>query len=88
MSISARNIAAHAEKRREKWLQEHGSHEWEAHNLLEEALEELADAWNYMTAYDPATPEEATSIGMALGNLHWAYEILTSLHEEEKNDTA
>jgi len=36
--------------RRQLWLRDHGAHEWEKHDLVTEAKEELADAHNYLRA--------------------------------------
>ena len=37
-----------AAAREAAWLVEHGAHEWEKHKLLEEAGEEVVDAWAYV----------------------------------------
>ena len=37
-----------AAQREAEWLAVHGVHEYESHDLIREAEEKIADAWNYL----------------------------------------
>jgi hypothetical protein len=39
-----------AKAREDAWLAEHGQHEYDAHDLVTDTVEELADAYNYLSA--------------------------------------
>lgn len=39
-----------AKLRESQWVERHGEHEYEQHDLIAEAEEEIADAWNYTNA--------------------------------------
>ena len=81
------NIEEHAQKRRDEWLQEHGSHEWEKHNLLEEALEEVADAYNYIVeAFVPATQVQRYHQSVAYHHLLNAYNQVDCIIREKEEE--
>lgn len=42
------DIAGESKKRQALWLEHHGAHEWEKHDLPKEALEESVDLWTYL----------------------------------------
>ena len=69
-----------AASRREKWLAEHGAHEWEKHDLIQEAMEELADAYNYIEALvaDTSFVQEVS------GHLRAASTLLAALDRQDK----
>lgn len=39
-----------ARRREQEWIEKHGRHDYAGRNLRREALEELADAYNYLRA--------------------------------------
>ena len=66
-------IREHAERRHQAWLKEHGKDEYDRHDLVAEALEEMADAWNYLTAELDRHPQD--------GGLYWARERVREAYE-------
>lgn len=59
-----RRLAFHRE---EAWLKEHGEHAYESRNLRTEALEELADAYNYLRhANQPLWANQVRKLGDAM----------------------
>jgi len=80
-NISLKKIAQIREK---KWLIEHGAHKYNECNLINEAIEELADAYNYLNAYCLINNQKS-SIFL---NLQILYEIIIALENEivDKNN--
>jgi len=41
-----------ANAKEQKFLMEHGAHEWTKHDLIQEASEEIVDAFSYIRAHE------------------------------------
>lgn len=77
-----------AAQRDATWRTQHpGQPEYQNANLLQEAEEELADAWNYLRAEmdRELSLEEAGGIGDAILGIESAWDDLQWVHERRKN---
>ena len=82
------SIQGLAEFRKEQWIDAHGSHEWDEHDLVREAEEELADCHNYLEAELKSSHDmgDSSLINKALTHVRAAFDTLKNLKRRRAAD--